>query len=53
MRLGGRTQPIASLYLIRNNPVKDIAMITAEVEEPAALITVVPHQAIETLLRMP
>jgi hypothetical protein len=28
-------------------------MIVAEVKEPAALITAVPHQAIGALLRMP
>ena len=53
MRLSGKTQPITSPHLIRNNPVKDAAMIVAEVEEPAALMTAVPHQAIGALPRMP
>ena len=53
MRLSGKTQPIILLYLIRNNPVKNTVMIIVEVKEPAALITIVPYQAIKTLLRMP
>ena len=41
-----------------NSPVEDTvivivkAMVVAEVEELAALITTVPHQAIKVLLRM-
>ena len=52
MRLSRRTQPIASPYLIRNGPVKDIAIIAAEVKE-SATTTAVPHQATKALPRMP
>jgi hypothetical protein len=47
------------IYTQINSPIKDvvIAVVTAIVaveivEEPAALITVVPHQAIKVLPRM-
>ena len=64
MRLSRRTQPRVLPQLIShqgthvNSLVKDTvmviikAMVVAEVEEPAVLITTVPYQAIKVLLRM-